>query len=159
MCGIVGYTGPRQALPVLLDGLKRLEYRGYDSAGIALISDGKLLVEKSAGKIAALEAQLGNDMPAANVGIAHTRWATHGAPNTRNAHPHTDCAGNIAVAHNGIIENHAVLRQMLISKGHRFTSETDTETLAHLIEQFYEGSLEQAVAAALQEVEAPTESR
>ena len=153
MCGIVGYTGPRQALPVLLDGLKRLEYRGYDSAGIALISDGKLLVEKSAGKIAALEAQLGNDMPAANVGIAHTRWATHGAPNTRNAHPHTDCAGNIAVAHNGIIENHAVLRQMLISKGHRFTSETDTETLAHLIEQFYEGSLEQAVAAALQEVE------
>jgi glucosamine--fructose-6-phosphate aminotransferase (isomerizing) len=153
MCGIVGYTGLRQALPVLLDGLKRLEYRGYDSAGIALIADGKLIVQKSAGKIAALEAQLGRDIQQATVGIAHTRWATHGAPTTRNAHPHTDCAGNIAVAHNGIIENHTALRQMLIAKGHRFTSETDTETLAHLIEQFYKGSLEQAVAAALQEVE------
>ncbi len=153
MCGIVGYTGPRQALPVLLDGLKRLEYRGYDSAGIALIADGKLIVQKSAGKIAALEAQLGRDTQQANVGIAHTRWATHGAPTTRNAHPHTDCAGNIAVAHNGIIENHSALRQMLISKGHRFASDTDTETLAHLVEQFYQGSLEEAVAAALQEVE------
>jgi glucosamine--fructose-6-phosphate aminotransferase (isomerizing) len=153
MCGIVGYTGPRQALPVLLDGLKRLEYRGYDSAGIALIADGKLIVEKSAGKIAALEAQLGRATQKANVGIAHTRWATHGAPTTRNAHPHTDCAGNVAVAHNGIIENHAALRKMLVGKGHRFVSETDTETLAHLIEQFYQGSLEEAVAAALQEVE------
>jgi glutamine---fructose-6-phosphate transaminase (isomerizing) len=153
MCGIVGYIGPRQALPVLLDGLKRLEYRGYDSAGIALIADGKLIVEKSAGKIAALEAQLGRDMPRANLGIAHTRWATHGAPTTRNAHPHTDCAGNIAIAHNGIIENHTALRQMLVSKGHRFASDTDTETLAHLVEQFYQGSLEEAVAAALQEVE------
>jgi len=153
MCGIVGYVGPRKALPVLLDGLKRLEYRGYDSAGIALIADGKLIVQKSAGKIAALESQLGRDTQQANVGIAHTRWATHGAPTSRNAHPHTDCAGNIAVAHNGIIENHAALRQMLVAKGHRFASETDTETLAHLIEQFYHGSLEQAVAAALQEVE------
>jgi len=153
MCGIVGYTGPRQALPVLLGGLKRLEYRGYDSAGIALIADGKLIVQKSAGKIAALEAQLGRDTQQATVGIAHTRWATHGAPTSKNAHPHTDCAGNIAVAHNGIIENHAALRQMLISKGHRFTSDTDTETLAHLVEQFYQGSLEAAVAAALQEVE------
>jgi len=153
MCGIVGYTGPRQALPVLLDGLKRLEYRGYDSAGVALIIDGALVVEKSAGKIAALEAQLGRETRQANVGIAHTRWATHGAPTTKNAHPHTDCAGTIAVAHNGIIENHAALRQMLAAKGHRFASDTDTETLAHLIEQFYDGSLEQAVAEALQEVE------
>jgi len=153
MCGIVGYTGPRQALPVLLDGLKRLEYRGYDSAGVALIAGSTLVVEKSAGKIAALEAQLGREARPANVGIAHTRWATHGAPTTKNAHPHTDCAGTIAVAHNGIIENHASLRQMLVAKGHRFASETDTETLAHLIEQFYDGSLEQAVAEALQEVE------
>jgi len=153
MCGIVGYVGPRRALPVLLDGLKRLEYRGYDSAGIALIADGKLIVQKSAGKIAALESQLGRDTRHATTGIAHTRWATHGAPTSKNAHPHTDCAGNIAVAHNGIIENHTALRQMLVAKGHRFVSETDTETLAHLIEQFYQGSLEQAVAAALQEVE------
>ena len=153
MCGIVGYTGPRKALPVLLDGLKRLEYRGYDSAGVALIVGNRLVVQKSAGKIAMLESQLGRDAQPATVGIAHTRWATHGAPTSKNAHPHTDCAGNIAVAHNGIIENHAALRQMLISKGHKFASETDTETLAHLIEQFYQGSLEQAVAAALQEVE------
>ncbi|HXY70427.1 MAG TPA: glutamine--fructose-6-phosphate transaminase (isomerizing) [Gemmatimonadales bacterium] len=153
MCGIVGYVGPRKALPVLLDGLKRLEYRGYDSAGVALIADGKLVVQKSAGKIATLESQLGRDAQPGTVGIAHTRWATHGAPTSKNAHPHTDCAGQIAVAHNGIIENHAALRQMLVAKGHKFSSDTDTETLAHLIEQFYQGSLEQAVAAALQEVE------
>ncbi len=153
MCGIVGYVGPRKAVPVLMDGLKRLEYRGYDSAGIAVIVDGGLIVKKAAGKIAALEAQLGKDVLAATTGVAHTRWATHGAPTSRNAHPHTDCAGNIAVAHNGIIENHAALRQMLVSKGHKFASDTDTEVLAHLIEQFYHGSLEQAVAAALQEVE------
>jgi glucosamine--fructose-6-phosphate aminotransferase (isomerizing) len=149
----VGYVGPRPALPVLLAGLKRLEYRGYDSAGVALIVDGKLTIQKSAGKIAALEAQLGSETRTATIGIAHTRWATHGAPTSKNAHPHTDCAGNIAVAHNGIIENHAALRQMLVAKGHRFSSDTDTETLAHLIEQFYDGSLEEAVAAALQEVE------
>ena len=153
MCGIVGYVGPRRALPVLLEGLKRLEYRGYDSAGVALIVDGKLVVQKAAGKIASLEAQLGRDAQPGTTGIAHTRWATHGAPTSKNAHPHTDCAGQVAVAHNGIIENHASLRQMLVSKGHKFTSDTDTETLAHLIEQFYQGSLEQAVAAALQEVE------
>ncbi|MGD0991672.1 MAG: glutamine--fructose-6-phosphate transaminase (isomerizing) [Gemmatimonadales bacterium] len=153
MCGIVGYVGPRKAVPVLMDGLKRLEYRGYDSAGIAVIVDGGLIVKKAAGRIAALEAQLGKEVLAATTGIAHTRWATHGAPTSKNAHPHTDCAGNIAVAHNGIIENHTALRQMLVSKGHRFSSDTDTEVLAHLIEQFYQGSLEQAVAAALQEVE------
>ncbi len=153
MCGIVGYVGPRKAVPVLMDGLKRLEYRGYDSAGIAVIVDGGLIVKKAAGRIAALEAQLGKEVLAATTGIAHTRWATHGAPTSKNAHPHTDCAGNIAVAHNGIIENHTALRRMLVSKGHRFVSDTDTEVLAHLIEQFYQGSLEQAVAAALQEVE------
>ena len=153
MCGIVGYVGRRKALPVLLDGLKRLEYRGYDSAGVALVADGRLVVKKAAGKIAALEAQLGRDTLGATAGMAHTRWATHGAPTTVNAHPHTDCSGDIAVVHNGIIENHAPLRQMLLAKGHRFSSETDTEVLAHLIEQFYQGSLEEAVASALQEVE------
>jgi len=153
MCGIVGYVGPRKAVPVLMDGLKRLEYRGYDSAGVAVIVDGRLVINKAAGKIAALEAQLGRDVQGATTGMAHTRWATHGAPTSKNAHPHADCAGNIAVVHNGIIENHGALRQMLIAKGHRFVSDTDTEVLAHLIEQFYQGSLEQAVAAALQEVE------
>ena len=153
MCGIVGYVGPRKAVPVLMDGLKRLEYRGYDSAGIAVIVDGRLVIKKAAGKIAALASQLGKDVQDATTGMAHTRWATHGAPTSKNAHPHGDCAGNIAVVHNGIIENHAALRQMLISKGHRFVSDTDTEVLAHLIEQFYQGSLEQAVAGALQEVE------
>jgi glucosamine--fructose-6-phosphate aminotransferase (isomerizing) len=153
MCGIVGYVGPRKALPVLLDGLKRLEYRGYDSAGVALVVDGRLVVHKAAGKISALEAQLGREPLGATAGMAHTRWATHGAPTSLNAHPHTDCSGDIAVVHNGIIENHAALRQMLVAKGHRFASETDTEVLAHLIEQFYQGSLEEAVASALQEVE------
>ena len=153
MCGIVGYVGPRKAVPVLMDGLKRLEYRGYDSAGIAVIVDGRLVIKKAAGKIAALESQLGQDVQSATTGMAHTRWATHGAPTSKNAHPHGDCAGNIAVVHNGIIENHSALRKMLLSKGHRFVSDTDTEVLAHLIEQFYQGSLEQAVAAALQEVE------
>ncbi len=153
MCGIVGYVGPRQAAPLLIAGLKRLEYRGYDSAGVALISDGKLLVEKAAGKVAQLEAQLGQQPPAAVTGIAHTRWATHGAPTTRNAHPHTDCTGTFAVVHNGIIENAGALRGMLAAKGHTFTSDTDTEVLAHLVEEFYQGCLSDAVGAALREVE------
>jgi len=153
MCGIVGYVGHRQAAPLLIEGLKRLEYRGYDSAGIALLSEGRLLVEKAAGKIAQLEALLGSGVPPSVAGIAHTRWATHGAPNSRNAHPHTDCAGTLAVVHNGIIENAKVLRDRLTEKGHRFASDTDTEVLAHLIEEFYQGSLEQAVATALRQVE------
>ena len=153
MCGIVGYVGPRQAAPLLIEGLKRLEYRGYDSAGIALLSEGRLLVEKAAGKIAQLEALLGAGVPRSVAGIAHTRWATHGAPNSRNAHPHTDCAGTLAVVHNGIIENAKAIRDRLTETGHRFTSETDTEVLAHLIEEFYQGSLEEAVAAALRQVE------
>ena len=153
MCGIVGYTGPRQAAPLLIQGLKRLEYRGYDSAGLALICDGRLVVEKSAGKISQLEAQIGQTLPPATTGIAHTRWATHGAPNTRNAHPHTDCTNTIALVHNGIIENAATLRAALVDKGHTFKSETDTEVLAHLVEEFYKGTLAEAVAAALREVE------
>jgi len=153
MCGIVGYVGPRQATPLLIEGLKRLEYRGYDSAGIAVIADGRLVVQKAAGKIATLESQLSGSLMNGLTGIAHTRWATHGAPTTRNAHPHTDCADNIAVVHNGIIENATALRTMLVERGHKFTSETDTEVIAHLIEQFYQGSLEEAVAAALRELE------
>ncbi|MBI4542434.1 MAG: glutamine--fructose-6-phosphate transaminase (isomerizing) [Gemmatimonadetes bacterium] len=153
MCGIVGYVGPRQATPLLLEGLKRLEYRGYDSAGLAVVVDGALVVQKAAGKMAVLEAQLGRVAFSATVGLAHTRWATHGAPTSRNAHPHTDCGGVVAVVHNGIIENSGALRTMLEERGHRFASETDTEVIPHLIEQFYQGSLEDAVAAALRELE------
>ena len=153
MCGIVGYVGPRKATPLLIDGLKRLEYRGYDSAGVAVISNGSILVQKAAGKIATLESQLKGDVLTACTGIGHTRWATHGAPTTRNAHPHTDCGGIVAVVHNGIIENATALRTMLSERGHRFVSETDTEVLAHLIEQFYTDKLEDAVAQALRELE------
>src|SRR5438093_1447171 len=113
MCGIVGYTGPRQAAPLLLEGLRRLEYRGYDSAGLALIEDGRIDVHKAAGKISVLEKALGTSLPAGHTGIAHTRWATHGAPNTVNAHPHTDCGGTLALVHNGIIENAGALRTAL----------------------------------------------
>ena len=153
MCGIVGYVGGREAAPILLEGLSRLEYRGYDSAGLAIQNGAGVVTRKLAGRVAGLRQLVTAEPIHGSSGIAHTRWATHGAPTTKNAHPHTDCAGTIAVAHNGIIENHASLRQMLVAKGHRFASETDTETLAHLIEQFYDGSLEQAVAEALQEVE------
>ena len=155
MCGIVGYTGPRQAAGLLLEGLRRLEYRGYDSAGIAMVSDGRLDVHKAAGKLANLEKGLGGTLPAGSTGIAHTRWATHGAPTTTNAHPHTDCGGTIALVHNGIIENAGPLRTALAQRGHVFRSETDTEVLAHLIEDLSagSGSLAAAVAAALNQVE------
>ena len=130
MCGIVGYTGPRDAAPILLDGLARLEYRGYDSAGIALVTaDGELFVEKRAGKLSNLRTALLDVTPAAAVGLAHTRWATHGRPNDLNAHPHVDCTGEITVIHNGIIENFTDLRDELAGRGHRFDSETDTEVL------------------------------
>ena len=153
MCGIVGYVGPRQATPLLIEGLKRLEYRGYDSAGVAVVVNGGLVVQKAAGKIATLESQLTKAILSGSTGIAHTRWATHGAPTTKNAHPHTDCADMVAIVHNGIVENSSALRTMLSERGHRFVSETDTEVIAHLIEQFYTGSLEDAVAAALRELE------
>jgi glucosamine--fructose-6-phosphate aminotransferase (isomerizing) len=155
MCGIVGYIGGRQAVPILLEGLKRLEYRGYDSAGIAVVAEGRVLVEKKAGKISDLIAHLqGRDLPG-TVGIGHTRWATHGEPNDTNAHPHVDCTGEIALIHNGIIENYAALKAELIAKGHRFRTETDTEALAHLIEEFYRrnGSLEESVRSALLQVQ------
>ncbi|GAA0833188.1 glutamine--fructose-6-phosphate transaminase (isomerizing) [Streptosporangium amethystogenes subsp. fukuiense] len=146
MCGIVGYTGQRQAIEVAVEGLGRLEYRGYDSAGIALVGPGGLVVEKRAGKLANLRsALLSRPAPPSTVGIGHTRWATHGAPTDRNAHPHADCHGRIAVIHNGIIENFAVLRSELEDKGHRIVSETDTEVVAHLLEEFAAGGLAEAM--------------
>ena len=150
MCGIVGYIGNRPALPILIEGLRRLEYRGYDSAGVALANGTGLHVRKAAGRIHVLEQQL--DMSAsATTGIGHTRWATHGAPTDGNAHPHTDAAGRIAVIHNGIIENDRVLRTYLQQKGVAFSSDTDTEVLAQLIASFYDGDLETAVRQALHE--------
>ena len=133
MCGIVGYAGKRDAVPLLLPGLQRLEYRGYDSAGVAVIEEGRLVVERVVGRIAQLTEHLGATPPHGAVGIAHTRWATHGAPTADNAHPHTDCSGRLALVHNGIIENAGSLRAWLSERGHRFRSETDTEILAHLI--------------------------
>src|SRR6266496_2509482 len=145
MCGIVGYVGPDQALPIILEGLRRLEYRGYDSAGVAVL-DGSLQVVKRAGKLSQLEAALaGNDGLPGRTGMGHTRWATHGAPTDRNAHPHVDCHGRIAVIHNGIIENFQLLRDPLIKSGHTFTSETDTEVVAHMLEDVYRGNLAEAV--------------
>ncbi len=157
MCGIVGYVGSKNACPVLLEGLKRLEYRGYDSAGVCVVGDGQLQIRKSQGRVGVVERQVLDDqeMRPATVGIAHTRWATHGEPNEPNAHPHADDTGRIAIVHNGIIENYATLRQYLLGKGHTFRSETDTEVLAMLIGEFYNdgaGSIEQAVRAALGEV-------
>jgi len=149
MCGIVGYVGSQESLPILLEGLRRLEYRGYDSAGVAVLNGQGLVVQKAAGKIAVLEGLLDKTRPKGSLGIAHTRWATHGEPNTVNAHPHVDCKQNIAVAHNGIIENYATLKKALAQEGHRFTTDTDTEVIAHLIEKYFEGNLERAVAAAL----------
>ena len=152
MCGIVGYVGPDQALPVILEGLRRLEYRGYDSAGVALL-DGALAVVKRAGKLSELEGALGEQVPpAGTVGMGHTRWATHGAPTDRNAHPHLDCNGRIAVIHNGIIENFSELRAALDKRGHTLASETDTEVVAHLIEE-KQGSLPDRVRAAVRELE------
>ncbi len=154
MCGIVGYTGPREAGPILIEGLKRLEYRGYDSAGIALVDDaGALFVEKKAGKLANLQTAIADRTPHAAIGLAHTRWATHGRPNDLNAHPHQDCTGEITVIHNGIIENFRELRDRLEASGHTLTSETDTEALAHLIEEAYAGDLADAVRAALRQVQ------
>ena len=149
MCGIVGYIGQRQAQPILIEGLKRLEYRGYDSAGIATIIKGKASVRKQKGKIAILEKLLKKRALHGTVGISHSRWATHGAPNQRNAHPHTDSRGQIAIVHNGIIENYETLKEKLIKEGHKFKSETDTEVIPHLIEKFYKDDLEAAVRAAV----------
>jgi len=157
MCGIVGYIGKRLATPVLIEGLKRLEYRGYDSAGVCVQGGGELHLCKDAGRVTGVEQQLEGrpEFAAGTVGIAHTRWATHGAPNLVNAHPHTDGSGRIAMVHNGIIENYVTLRQFLINKGHEFHTDTDTEVLVYLIGEFYHNgaeTLEEAVQAALREV-------
>ncbi|GAB4280104.1 MAG: glutamine--fructose-6-phosphate transaminase (isomerizing) [Coriobacteriia bacterium] len=149
MCGIVGYTGPREARDIIMAGLARLEYRGYDSAGIAVLSDGALEVVRRAGKLENLREVVAQRSPAGNLGIGHTRWATHGAPTDENAHPHTDCSGRLAVVHNGIIENFVELRQELQASGHTLRSETDTEVIAHLIEAAYAGDLTEAVAQAV----------
>ena len=154
MCGIVGYTGSKEANKILIDGLKKLEYRGYDSAGVALQFDGKLKVSKGAGSVTDLEDKLDISGSAVKVGIGHTRWATHGRPTDENAHPHCSCCEGIAVIHNGIIENHQTLRQWLKEEaGHKFRSETDTEVLAHLIEEYYEDDLLEAVRKAVARVE------
>jgi glucosamine--fructose-6-phosphate aminotransferase (isomerizing) len=153
MCGIVGYVGPRQVTGLLIEGLRRLEYRGYDSAGIAVINGKGLVVVKQPGKLSVLEGILREQTPKGTVGIGHTRWATHGPPNQTNAHPHTDQSGKIALIHNGIIENSRAIRKVLEQRGHTFKSETDTEVLAHLVGECYNGNLEEAVAQALREVE------
>lgn len=146
MCGIVGYVGGRSAADVVVDGLRRLEYRGYDSAGIALHTDGHLLVQKAAGRLVVLEGKLAQ-LPhfRGHVGIGHTRWATHGAPSDLNSHPHAGCGSAFAVIHNGIIENYSSLRRELLGRGHRFASETDTEVIPHLLEELYDGDLVEAV--------------
>src|SRR5216117_1220844 len=153
MCGIVGYVGARQAAPILVDGLRRLEYRGYDSAGVAVQNGAGIVVTKLAGRVHALQDRLEQAPIVGTSGIAHTRWATHGAPTQRNAHPHTDCGGRLALVHNGIIENADALRAALERDGHRFRTETDTETLAHLIEDSPGATLEERVIAALGHVE------
>ena len=142
MCGIVGYLGPQKAYPILVDGLKRLEYRGYDSAGIATLeADNVLRIEKKQGKVANLEAHVGEHLPQGTVGIGHTRWATHGPPSDVNAHPHAGGRGRIAVIHNGIIENYEAIRELLTHRGHDLVSETDTEVLAHFVEEVQHLSL------------------
>ena len=154
MCGIVGYVGQRDCVEILVEGLKRLEYRGYDSAGISVLVNGKISTEKIEGMIKVLERQLATSRPIGSLGLGHTRWATHGEPSTVNAHPHLDCTGTIALVHNGIIENYSTLKQRLAEEGHVFRTETDTEVLAHLIEKYLDGAtLEQAVGRALQRVE------
>ncbi len=152
MCGIVAYVGRGNACGVLIEGLKRLEYRGYDSSGIAILGCSPYLA-KAVGKVAQLEELVARDAPEGMTGIAHTRWATHGRPTEENAHPHTDCSGKLFLVHNGIIENYERLKKRLISEGHVFRSETDTEVLAHLIERSYGGDLEAAVMKALQDVQ------
>ncbi len=153
MCGIVGYIGPKKAVPIILDGLRRLEYRGYDSAGIAVLEEnGCLTVRRAQGKLRNLEDALKLSPIEGSYGIGHTRWATHGRPTEENAHPHRDCHGDIVVVHNGIVENYLTLKQQLMDEGHRFVTETDTEIIAHLVEKYYDGNLENAVRDAVRKL-------
>ena len=154
MCGIVGYVGPKEAFPILMKGLYRMEYRGYDSAGIALIN-GKLNMYKTSGKVSDLEEHVREKDTTGTIGIAHTRWATHGEPNNTNAHPHLSQSGNLAIIHNGIIENYAAVKEELINRGYKFNSDTDTEVLVQLIEDIKVNEkvcLEEAVRIALNQV-------
>ena len=153
MCGIVGYIGDKEVVPVLVDGLKRLEYRGYDSAGIAVVEDGELRIRRSAGKLRELEESLRAEPLSGVYGVGHTRWATHGRPTEENAHPHRDCTGRLVVVHNGIIENYLPLKERLRSAGHTFVTQTDTEVIAHLLESHYDGNLEEAMQKTLPELE------
>ncbi|MCU1621827.1 MAG: glucosamine--fructose-6-phosphate aminotransferase, isomerizing [Frankiales bacterium] len=153
MCGIVGYVGEQQALEVVLGGLRRLEYRGYDSAGVAILHGGRLQVERKAGKLSNLEKEIGEKSLPGTLGIGHTRWATHGPPTDRNAHPQVDCAGKVAVVHNGTIENFEVLVRGLEDRGHTRTSDTDTEVVAHLVEERYDGDLAATVRSICQDLE------
>ena len=156
MCGIIGYIGEKQATPIIMDGLGRLEYRGYDSAGIAVLNGNGINILKEKGKITMLSSLLKNSPPAGNLAIGHVRWSTHGEPSQINAHPHTDCKRDLAVVHNGIIENFQSLKQRLIKQGHTFQSETDTEVIAHLIEEYFSKNgrnLGLAVHLALKELE------
>ncbi len=152
MCGIVGYIGKKEASPILIDGLKKLEYRGYDSAGIAILSEGKINVIKTKGRLADLEERFKGKIPKGNIGIGHTRWATHGAPSDENSHPHMSMSENIAVVHNGIIENYMELKKDLEKKGYKFRSETDTEVLAHLAEMYYNGNLVDTLIKVIKDV-------
>ncbi len=153
MCGIVGYVGNRKAAPILLKGLKNLEYRGYDSAGICTINNNEILIKKDIGKIEEINRQINLSDLEGTVGISHCRWATHGKVTKENAHPHTDCKGDISIVHNGIIENYNELRDTLEKKGHKFNSETDTEIIAHLIEENYKGNLKEAVLKTLKKLD------
>ena len=153
MCGIVGYIGNHKAVPIILEGLKRLEYRGYDSAGLAVQSaDGQLEVRRAQGKLRNLEEAIRMNPVDGTFGIGHTRWATHGRPTEENAHPHRDCHGDVVVVHNGIVENYLVLKALLLTEGHIFKTETDTEVIAHLVEKYFTGNLEEAVRAAVKEL-------
>lgn len=154
MCGIVGYVGKKQAVPILMDGLSKLEYRGYDSAGVAVMQDGEIKIKKSKGRLAVLQEKLDNGEPLSGVmGIGHTRWATHGEPSDTNSHPHLSRSGRFAVVHNGIIENYMKLRQMLINKGFEFISETDTEVIAQLVEYYYNGDIVETLTKVVERVE------
>jgi len=152
MCGIFGYVGPRDPVPIIMGGLRSLEYRGYDSAGLAIIKDQKLSVRRCSGKLKNLEDLLAKEPVSGDFGLGHTRWATHGRPTEENAHPHRDCKGRIVVAHNGIIENYLQVKRRLIEEGHKFTTETDTEVIAHTIEKNFKRNLEDAVVAAIAEL-------
>jgi len=153
MCGIIGYIGPKDVVPVLIEGLKKLEYRGYDSAGIAVAGPQGILRARAEGKIRELEAKLAESPITGSTGLGHTRWATHGRPSEENAHPHRDCTGRIVIVHNGIIENYLGLKERLRADGHIFQTETDTEVIAHLLEKHFRGSLPDAMRAAVAELE------